>query len=67
MFEAFVLVCLSTSQCFIAENTRGNFPTEEACIQRTAEIAFDVQDVLAGQGIFIVSATPHCNEAFIKI
>lgn len=67
MFEAFVLVCLSTSQCFIAENTQGTYPTEEACMQRNAEIAFDVQDVFAPKGIYIVSVTPHCNETFIKI
>ena len=67
MFEALLFVCLSTNQCFIAENTLGNYPTEEACMQRTAEIAFDVQDILATEGIFVVSATPQCNEVFIKI
>ena len=67
MFEAFLYVCLSTAQCFIAENTQGTYPTEEACLQRTAEIAFDIQDVFAPKGIDILSVTPHCSETFIKI
>ena len=66
MFEAFLYVCLSTAQCFIAENTLGAYPTHEKCIERTQEIAFAVQDILVPEGIYIVSATPHCNEAFIK-
>lgn len=67
MFEAFLFVCLSTNQCFIAENTRGTYPTEEKCIQRTQEIHFDVADMLASQGIAVISATPHCSKTFIKI
>lgn len=67
MFEAFLFVCLSTNQCFVAEDILGTYPTEERCIQRTQEIHFDVADMLAAQGIAVISATPQCNEVSIKI
>ena len=49
MFEAWVLVCITgTMNCFMAEDTRGPYPTEVQCEERTIEMGKDIIQGIPG-------------------
>jgi hypothetical protein len=49
MFEAWIMVCLmgAPNACFEASDTRGPYVTEQRCIERSIEMAKDI-DTLPG-------------------